>query len=65
MTDYEADVIDPQGNTSHIKWSGGTYTADSEFYGSSETNANKNITGYVQEITDEFGNTTRLVFKDF
>nr|MBU1328718.1 RHS repeat protein [Candidatus Omnitrophota bacterium] len=64
MTDYEANVIDPQQDISHIKWSGGTYTPDSEFYATNETNANKNITNYVQEITDEFGNTTKLVFKD-
>ncbi|MCG2717841.1 MAG: hypothetical protein L6408_03270, partial [Nanoarchaeota archaeon] len=58
MTDYEADVIDPQQNIAHIKWSEATYTPDSEFYGTDETNANKLLTHYKMAVTDPLGNTT-------
>ncbi|MFC1666909.1 hypothetical protein ACFL0P_03475, partial [Candidatus Omnitrophota bacterium] len=58
MTEYEADIIDPQENVSHIKWHGATYTADSVHWASDETNANKLLTHYNMEVTDPLGNTT-------
>jgi hypothetical protein len=59
LTSYESDTTDPQGNITHVKWNGGTYTNDSVFYADSTTHANKNLISYQQETTDSLGNVSK------
>jgi hypothetical protein len=60
LTDYQAKTTDALGNTSFIKWAGGEYTADSVFYATDYTHADKNVVGYIQTTTDHFGNVTEV-----
>jgi hypothetical protein len=51
----ESDVKDNLGNISRVFWKG-TYTADSVFYASDDTNANKSLLEYTTEEIDHAGN---------
>lgn len=56
MTSYEASLKDHLGNTSKLFWYGATYTADSVYYGSGKTSANRNLTEYYLKEIDAAGN---------
>lgn len=56
LAGFEADTKDISGNISHLRQYGMMYTADSVFYGTDDTNANKNLRGYFIEETDPAGN---------
>jgi hypothetical protein len=55
LTGYDATVKDNLGNVSRMAWSG-KYTADSIFYGSDDTNANKRFSEYTVVEYDPAGN---------
>lgn len=64
LTDYDAEIVDPRGNTTYVHWHDATYTADSKFYADEKTNANKHLNFYKEEVVDgASGNTTTRVFK--
>lgn len=60
LTNYDSETTDSLGNKTYVKWYGATYTNDSVFYATDETNASKLITAYNQEIVDSFGNHSKI-----
>lgn len=62
LISYEAKTTDELGNVSHTQWTG-AYTADSVWYGSNDTNANKNYLWYNIVETDHAGNTRETSWK--
>jgi hypothetical protein len=53
---YDANLADSLGNVTKLSWYGAKYTEDSLFYGSAQTNANKNLTEYYLKEIDPAGN---------
>jgi len=58
LTSYKGDSTDQLGNTTYFSWSGATYSPDSVFYASNDTNAVKNMLTYTLEEMDHAGNIT-------
>ena len=58
MNSYDAEIIDPLGNKTKIKWEGGRYSDDSIWWATAETNAAKYLLGYKETITDPYGSVT-------
>ncbi|MBI4397409.1 MAG: hypothetical protein HY548_09955, partial [Elusimicrobia bacterium] len=60
LTAYKSDTTDSLSNTVRVTWSGGSYTADSVYYATDDTKANRLLVGYVQATTDPHGNVTQV-----
>jgi hypothetical protein len=62
LTNYDATIKDNLGNISRMFWSG-KYTADSVFYGSDDTVANKHFSEYTVVEYDSAGNKKTTEWK--
>ncbi|MDD2702387.1 MAG: hypothetical protein PHC33_00015 [Candidatus Omnitrophica bacterium] len=62
LTNYDATIKDNLGNISRMFWSG-KYTADSIFYGSDDTAANKHFSEYTVVEYDPAGNKKTTEWK--
>ena len=50
LISYESKTTDRFGRETYVKWYGAEYSDDSVYYGSYDTDANKNLTAYYQEM---------------